>query len=105
MVALNSSYFIESTLYKVLKLIDDLDYEAKDFLDLISKNVIRIRKEKGFSQLKLATEIGYSSASYIGRMEIRKNNEHFNLIHLFKISKVLEVPISDFFEPIEKIET
>jgi DNA-binding XRE family transcriptional regulator len=102
MVALNYSYFIKSTLYKVLKLIDDLNFEAKDFLDLISKNVIRIRKEKGFSQLKLATEIGYSSASYIGRMEIRKNNEHFNLIHLFKISKVLEVPISAFFEPIEK---
>ncbi len=102
MVALNCSYFIESTLYKVLKLIDDLNYEAKDFLDLISKNVIRIRKEKGFSQLKLATEMGYSSASYIGRMEIRKNNEHFNLIQLFKISKVLEVPISSFFEPIEK---
>ncbi|CAM3923514.1 helix-turn-helix domain-containing protein [Arcobacter cloacae] len=83
-------------------MIDDLNFEAKDFLDLISQNVARIRKEKGFSQLRLATEMGYSSASYIGRMEIRKNNEHFNLIHLFKISKVLEVPISAFFEPIEK---
>ena len=76
---------------------DDLDYEASEFLDLISTNVIKIRKQKGYSQLKLATEIGYSSASYLGRMEIRKNNEHFNLIHLFKISKILEVPISDFF--------
>ncbi len=85
----------------MLKLIDNLDYEAKDFLDLISINVIKTRKEKGFSQLKLATEMGYSSASYIGRMEIRKNNEHFNLIQLFKISKILEVPISKFFEPIE----
>ena len=85
----------------MLKLIDNLDYEAKDFLDLISINVIKIRKEKGFSQLKLATEMGYSSASYIGRMEIRKNNEHFNLIQLFKISKILEIPISKFFEPIE----
>jgi len=85
----------------VLKLIDNLDYEAKDFLDLISINIIKTRKEKGFSQLKLATEMGYSSASYIGRMEIRKNNEHFNLIQLFKISKILEVPISKFFEPIE----
>ncbi len=85
----------------MLKLIDNLDYEAKDFLDLISINVIKTRKEKGFSQLKLATEMGYSSASYIGRMEIRKNNEHFNLIQLFKISKILEIPISKFFEPIE----
>ena len=103
MVALVSSYFIEWTLNKVLKLIDNLDYEAKDFLDLISINVIRIRKEKGFSQLKLATEIGYSSASYIGRMEIRKNGEHFNLIQLFKIAKILDVSIKDIFEGTDEI--
>ena len=98
MVALVSSYFIESTLNKVLKLIDDLDNEANELLDLISTNVVKARKEKGYSQLKLATEIGYSSASYIGRMEIRKNNEHFNIVHLFKISKVLNIPISEFFK-------
>jgi transcriptional regulator with XRE-family HTH domain len=85
----------------VLKLIDDLENEANELLDLISSNVVRIRKEKGYSQLKLAIEIGYSSASYIGRMEIRKNNEHFNIIQLFKISKVLDIPISSFFEPIK----
>lgn len=78
-----------------------LDSEANNFLDLISANVSRIRKQKGYSQLKLATEMGYSSASYFGRVEIRKNNEHFNLVQPFKISKILEVPISAFFEPIE----
>ena len=78
-----------------------LDSEANNFLDLISANVSKIRKQKGYSQLKLATEMGYSSASYFGRAEIRKNNEHFNLVQLFKISKILEVPISAFFEPIE----
>lgn len=103
MVALISSNFIESTLYKVLKLIDDLNFEAKDFLDLISQNVARIRKEKGFSQLRLATEMGYSSASYIGRMEIRKNGEHFNLIQLFKIAKILNVSIKDIFEGTDEI--
>ena len=80
---------------------DILDSEANHFLDLISANISRIRKQKGYSQLKLATEMGYSSASYFGRAEIRKNNEHFNLVQLFKISKILEVPISAFFEPIE----
>ena len=78
-------------------MIDDLDNEANELLDLISTNVVKARKEKGYSQLKLATEIGYSSASYIGRMEIRKNNEHFNIVHLYKISKVLNIPISEFF--------
>ena len=79
-------------------MIDDLDNEANELLDLISTNVVKARKEKGYSQLKLATEIGYSSASYIGRMEIRKNNEYFNIVHLFKISKVLNIPISEFFK-------
>lgn len=79
-------------------MIDDLDNEANELLDLISTNVVKARKEKGYSQLKLATEIGYSSASYIGRMEIRKNNEHFNIVHLYKISKVLNIPISEFFK-------
>lgn len=79
-------------------MIDDLDFEANEFLDLISANVVKARKEKRYSQLKLATEIGYSSASYIGRMEIRKNGEHFNLVHLYKISKVLDVPICKFFQ-------
>ena len=85
----------------MLILIDDLDFEANDFLNLISANVIKARKEKGYSQLKLATELGYSSASYIGRMEIRKNNEHFNLVHLYKISKVLDIPICEFFRSTE----
>jgi transcriptional regulator with XRE-family HTH domain len=76
-------------------LVDYLDNEANEFLDLISSNVIKARKEKGYSQLKLATEIGYSSASYFGRMEIRKNGEHFNLVHLYKISKVLEIPVCE----------
>lgn len=82
-------------------MIDDLDFEANDFLNLISANVVKARKEKGYSQLKLATELGYSSASYIGRMEIRKNNEHFNLVHLYKISKVLDIPICEFFRSTE----
>ena len=82
-------------------MIDDLDFEANDFLNLISANVVKARKEKGYIQLKLATELGDSSASYIGRMEIRKNNEHFNLVHLYKISKVLDIPICEFFRSTE----
>ncbi|GGD37987.1 hypothetical protein GCM10012288_10090 [Malaciobacter pacificus] len=80
-------------------MVDYLDNEANEFLDLISANVVKARKEKGYSQLKLATEIGYSSASYFGRMEIRKNGEHFNLVHLYKISKVLEIPVCELLTP------
>lgn len=77
---------------------NQLDEEALKLLDLISDNVARLRKEKGFSQLQLATEMGYSSASYFGRMEVRKDGEHFNITQLYKISKILNIPISLFFE-------
>ena len=77
------------------------DFESNKILDIVSFNVIKARKDNGYSQLKLATEMGYSSASYLGRIEIRKDNEHFNIVQLNKISKILDVPISSFFEPIE----
>jgi transcriptional regulator with XRE-family HTH domain len=80
---------------------DKLDNEAVELLNIISLNVSVFRKDKGYSQLKLATEMGYSSASYFGRMELRKDSEHFNIIHLYKIAKILDIPIASFFEPIE----
>ena len=77
---------------------DIFEDEASDFLDIVSANVVKARTEKGYSQLKLAVEMGYSSASYLGRIEIRKNNEHFNLVQLYKISKILEVPLESLID-------
>ena len=77
---------------------DNLDLEAEELLDLVSSNVVKFRKSKGFNQLKLAIEMGYSSASYLGRIEIRKNGEHFNITHLYKISKIFDVPLCEFFK-------
>lgn len=79
---------------------EQLDIEANELLNVISSNVVKIRKAKGYSQLKLATEMGYGSASYLGCIEIRNNGQHFNIVHIAKISKVLDVPIAKFFEPI-----
>jgi transcriptional regulator with XRE-family HTH domain len=73
----------------------DLDKEAELFLDQVSKNVIAMRRIKGLSQLQLATEIGYKSASYLGRMEIRKDGQHFHLTQLYKIAKVLNIDVCE----------
>ncbi|MDD5372211.1 MAG: helix-turn-helix transcriptional regulator [Sulfurimonas sp.] len=81
---------------------EQLDIEANELLNVISSNVVKIRKAKGYSQLKLATEMGYSSASYLGCIEIRKNGQHFNITQLHKISKILDVPIAQFFEPLQE---
>lgn len=76
----------------------ELDNYSEEILDVISKNVIKYRKEKGLSQMQLALEIGLSGGAYLGRAEIRKDNHHFNIKHLAKISKVLDVEICKFFE-------
>ena len=82
----------------------NLDKEAEKLLDTISFNVAKIRKEKGISQLDLALEMGYKSAAYIGRIELRKDNHHFNIKQLYKISKILKVEICEFLQEPKKDE-
>ncbi len=77
---------------------NDLESFSEEVLDTVSKNVLKYRKEKGMTQMQLALEIGMSGGAYLGRAEIRKDNQHFNIKHLAKISKVLEIDICDFFK-------
>jgi transcriptional regulator with XRE-family HTH domain len=67
---------------------------------IIGKNVARIRKEKGLSQLDLSLQMGYKSVSIVSGAEIYYNGKHFNLEHLLKISQILDVNICDFLTPI-----
>lgn len=67
----------------------------------IGANVMRIRKEKGMSQLDLALSIGLKSVGLISVAEIYHNKKHFNLEHLYKIAKVLDVKMADFLTDIE----
>ena len=80
---------------------EELDSYSEEILDIVSTNIKKYRIQKRFSQLKLSLEIGMNGSAYFGKAELRKPNHHFNIKHLAKISKVLDVPISAFFEPIE----
>jgi transcriptional regulator with XRE-family HTH domain len=80
---------------------NELDFYSEEILNIVSANVIKYRKLKGYSQMQLALEIGMSGGAYLGRAEIRKDNHHFNIKHLAKISKVLDIDISEFFKPIQ----
>lgn len=73
------------------------DEKINEFYRLVSTNVVRIRKQKKISQLKLAVAIGHQSPTFIGKAEILAENKHFNLEHLFKISIVLDVGMQEFF--------
>ncbi len=78
----------------------DLDTFSSSVLDTVSINVRKYREIKGFTQMQLALEIGMTGGAYLGRAELRKTNHHFNIVHLAKIAKVLDVPIASFFEPL-----
>ena len=72
-----------------------LEQEAEVFLDTISKNVERIREEKGMTKLDVSRELGFMAPDHYSRMELRANGKHFNLKHLYKISRILDVPMSE----------
>ena len=80
---------------------EELESYSEEILDTVSKNVIKYRNEKSMSQMKLALDIGLNGGAYLGRAELRKDDHHFNIKHLAKISKVLDVDIAEFFKPIE----
>ena len=73
------------------------------FYKKIGENVKNIRTKRGFSQLKLANAMGYDSVGHIAKAEIYKYDKKFNLEHLFKIAKILDVCIEDLFEGTNEI--
>ena len=81
-----------------MDIIDFDEDSLKDFYKIVSINVIRIRKEKKLSQLKLANAIGHNNATFIGKAELLAENKHFNLEHIYKISIVLDISICEFFK-------
>lgn len=63
----------------------------------IGTNVMRIRKEKGMTQLELALAMGLKSVGLISVAELYHNKKHFNLEHLYKMSAIFGVSITEFF--------
>ncbi len=74
------------------------DEKLQNFYKKVGKNVKKIRKAKEISQLELSLIIGHKSVGLISTAEICINNKHFNLEHLYKISKALKVDICEFFK-------
>ena len=78
--------------------IEYTDKEVADFHNKIIKNIRMIRKEKGITQLDLALTIGHKSMSTIGKIEANLENKHYNIEHLYKIAKALNIDICEFFK-------
>jgi len=76
--------------------------EVEAFYRRIGFNVKKLRQDKGLSQLQLALAMGFTSVSSVAKAEIGIEKKHFNLEHLYKIAKVLEINLCAFMEE-EKI--
>jgi len=72
--------------------------EEETFFKNIAANVKKIRRSKQMSQLETALSIGQQSSGFYASIENHSHNKHFNLIHLFRLSKLFGVPIIDFFK-------
>ena len=75
---------------------EDVDIE-KVYI-LIGKNVAKYRKLKGLSQLDLSLKLGHKSVSIVASAEKFYRKKHFNIEHLVKISKLLDIDICTFFQ-------
>ena len=74
--------------------------ELDGFYKLIGNNVKKVRQIKSITQMQLANAIGHNSVGHIAKAELNKYGKHFSIENLYKISKILDVPISTFFEDI-----
>lgn len=66
------------------------------FLDFIVNKVKEERVKRNISQLKLANILDFSSPNYIAKIETRKHNVSYNLIHLCKIAQSFDMEVVDF---------
>ncbi len=68
---------------------------------MVLEVVERIREAKGMTKLDVSRELGFMAPDHYSRMELRANGKHFNLKHLYKLAKILDVSVSDFIQNIK----
>jgi len=61
----------------------------------VHKRVRSIRESKGLNQIYLSSKIGLSNTSYSMK---ETGKRPFTIEELYKLSRVLDVPIAHFFE-------
>jgi transcriptional regulator with XRE-family HTH domain len=73
------------------------DKEIQKFYSEVSKQVKQLRTDANMTQLDLSLEIGIKSVAFYSNCENNRYGKHFNLEHIYKISKVFNIPLSLFF--------
>ncbi len=70
--------------------------EIEEYYKSISQKVRYFRENKNMTQLDLALDIGIKSVAFYSNCENNRYGKHFNLEHLYKIAKALDMNIKDF---------
>ena len=68
--------------------------EVEAFYRQVGANVRKFREKKGMSQLDAALEIGIKSVAFYSNCENGRYGKHFNLEHLYCLSKCLDVELA-----------
>lgn len=72
------------------------DRENENYIyEVVSKNMKRIRKEKGLTQAQVAERMSYST-QFISNIE-SKNRQTFSLGTLWRFAIVMDVDINELF--------
>ena len=69
--------------------------EPEEFYKMISQNVKKLRQKYKYTQLDFSANIGFNSVSFYCECENNKNGKHFNLLHIVRISKFLDIDINE----------
>jgi len=80
------------------ELSDISEEEIKEFYKTIAENVKRARNSMKMSQLELSLKLGIKSIAFYSNCENMRYNKHFNLEHIYKISKALNIDICELLK-------
>jgi transcriptional regulator with XRE-family HTH domain len=81
------------------KLLQAADKRNKEIQETFGKNLARIRKQAGYSQLSLSAEVDLTH-NFINELEQGYKGASFNTIA--RLSIILRTPAHEFFEPTER---
>ena len=55
------------------------------------------------SQLDIALTIGHQAPSFYEQTELLRDEKHFNLEHLYRLAKALDVDVREFLKPLSEL--
>ena len=80
------------------ELSDISENEIEAFYKTVSENVKARRMALNMSQLDLALKLGIKSIAFYSNCENLRYGKHFNLEHIYKLAKALDIDICDLLK-------